>query len=77
VIANVERAPVTMPGDVLDLRLGSAVGTVGVTLRAAHSFARRSGRREIQVRDADAILVSTVLTGALIEAAGVRRISTA
>jgi hypothetical protein len=74
-IAGVERAPAAMPDDVLDLRLGSPVGTVGVTLRAAQSFARRRGRRETVLQDADAILVSTVLTGELITTAGARRIA--
>jgi hypothetical protein len=75
-IARVERTPASMPGDVLDLRLGSPVGTVGVTLRAAQTFARRQGRHELVLHDTDAILVSTVLTGALVGAARARRIAT-
>jgi len=76
-IAGVERGPTAMPDVVLDLRLGSPTGTVGVTLRAAQTFARRRGRRETVLQDADAILVSTVLTGAFMSAAGARRIATA
>jgi hypothetical protein len=66
-----------MPSDALDLRLGSPAGTVGITLRAAQTFARRRGRREMVLQDTDAILVSTVLTAAFIDAAGARRIATA
>jgi hypothetical protein len=76
-IAGVERAPAAMADDVLDLRLGSPAGTVGVTLRAPQTFARRRGRRETVLQDADAILVSSVLTGAFISAAGARRIAIA
>jgi hypothetical protein len=74
-IAGVERAPAAGRDDVLDLRLGSAMGSVAVRLRAAQTFARRRGRRETVLHDADAILVSTVLTGAFIQAAGARRIT--
>ena len=76
-ILEIERAPASAPADVVDLRLGSAAGTVGVRLRVAQSFARRRGRRAMELCDADAILVSTVLTGEFIEAAGTRRIATA
>jgi hypothetical protein len=75
-ILAVERAPATAPADVLDLRLGSATGTIEVRLQVAQSFAGRRGRREMELRDADAILVSTVLTGAFMQAAGARRIAT-
>jgi hypothetical protein len=76
-ISGVERAPSAAPDDVLDLRLGSAAGTVGVMLRAPQTFPRRRGRRATELQDADAILVSTVLTDAFISAAGARRIATA
>jgi hypothetical protein len=76
-IAGVVRAPDETFDGVIDLRLGSAAGTVRVTLRAAQSFARRRGRREAELHDASGVLVSTVLTGAFIEAAGARRIATA
>jgi hypothetical protein len=76
-IEGVVRAPDAAFDGVIDLRLGSPAGTVLVTLRAAHSFARRRGRREAELRDASGVLVSTVLTEAFIEAAGARRIATA
>ncbi len=75
-IAGVSRTPAAERDDALDLRLGSAFGSVGVRLRAAQTFAQRHGRREIVLHDADMIRVSTVLTGAFIEAAGARRIAT-
>ena len=75
-ILEIEQGPASAPADVLDLRLGSAAGTVEVRLRAAQSFARRRGRRAMELRDSDAILVSTVLTGAFMQAAGTRRIAT-
>jgi hypothetical protein len=76
-IARVVRAPDEVTAGVLDLRLGSPAGTVLVTLRAAQSFACRRGRRGGEIRDAEEILVSTVLTGAFIQAAGNRRIAVA
>ncbi len=76
-ILEVERSTAATPAGAVDLRLGSAAGTVGIRLRAAQSFARRRGRRETELRDADAVLVSTVLTGAFLQAAGARRIAIA
>jgi hypothetical protein len=74
-ILAIEWAPATAPAGVFDLRLGSAAGTVEVRLRAAQTFSRRRGRRQMDMRDADTILVSTVLTGALMQAAAARRIA--
>ncbi|MDQ1480371.1 MAG: hypothetical protein QOI44_1232, partial [Actinomycetota bacterium] len=48
--------------DGLDLRLGTRAGTIEITLRAPQSFARRRGRRDAALCDADVLLVSTVRT---------------
>ena len=61
----------------LDLRLGSLAGTVEVLLAEPQSFARRQGRRDSQLRDADAIFVSTVRADALVREADARRIAIA
>ena len=61
----------------LDLRLGTRTGTTEVVLREPQTFARRRGRRDAALNDADVVLVATVLTAALITTAGERRIATA
>lgn len=61
----------------LDLRLGTAAGTVALTLREAQSFARRRGRHDAVLHDAEAILVSVVRADSLVRAAGERRLATA
>jgi hypothetical protein len=59
----------------LDLRLGTAAGTVAVSLRETHSFARRRGRRDSALQEAAGVLVSIVRTDAFLQAAGERRIA--
>jgi hypothetical protein len=78
-IAQVSRLlPTARPaGDALDLRLGTRGGTVEVTLRAPQSFARRRGRHDAALRDADVILVSTVRATTFVATAAERRIATA
>ena len=60
----------------LDLRLGTLPGTIEVRLREPQSFARRRGRRDFELRDADVVLVSTVQADSLVRTAGARRIAT-
>jgi len=61
----------------LDLRLGTLPGTIELQLREPQSFARRRGRRDSELRDADVVLVSTVRADALVRTASERRISVA
>ncbi|MGO9875873.1 MAG: hypothetical protein ACLPVY_19010 [Acidimicrobiia bacterium] len=61
----------------IDLRLGTLPGTIELSLREPQSFARRRGRRDSELRDADVVLVSTVRANALVQAAGARRIAIA
>jgi hypothetical protein len=63
--------------DGLDLRLGTRAGTIEITLRAPQSFARRLGRRDAALVDADVVFVSTVRTAAFVATAADRRIATA
>jgi hypothetical protein len=63
--------------DGLDLRLGTRAGTIEITLRAPQSFARRRGRRDAALVDADVVFVSTVRTAAFVATAADRRIATA
>jgi hypothetical protein len=71
----VERAPRTLRGTPIDLRLGSPAGTVRVALHVPQSFARRRGRRELALQDADGVLVSAVGAGAFLRDASARRIA--
>ena len=75
-IELVERGSHTLRGETLDLRLGSAAGTIGIALVAAQSFARRRGRHTTVLQDADALLVSAVQAGPFMRGAGARRITT-
>jgi hypothetical protein len=59
----------------LDLRLGTAAGTVAIALRETHPFARRRGRRDSALQEAAGVLVSIVRVGAFLRAAGDRRIA--
>jgi hypothetical protein len=59
----------------LDLRLGTLPGTIELSLREPQSFARRRGRRDADLCDADVILVSTVRADALVRTASDRRIA--
>ncbi len=61
----------------IDLRLGTLPGTIELSLREPQSFARRRGRRDSELRDADVVLVSTVRANALVQAASDRRIAIA
>jgi hypothetical protein len=61
----------------LDLRLGSRAGTIEISLRAPQSFARRRGRRDTALCDADVVVVSTVRTATFVATAAERRIATA
>jgi hypothetical protein len=78
-IAGIRRsrdAGATSPGG-LDLRLGTLPGTIELSLREPQSFARRRGRRDSELRDADIVLVSTVRADVLVSTASARRISVA
>jgi hypothetical protein len=75
-IELVERAPRTLRGETLDLRLGSAAGTICIALVAAQSFPRRRGRHTTALQDADTLLVSAVQAGPFMRDAGARRITT-
>ena len=61
----------------LDLRLGTLPGTIELSLREPQSFARRRGRRDSELRDADVVLVSTVRADVLVSTASSRRIAIA
>jgi len=61
----------------LDLRLGTLPGTIELSLREPQSFARRRGRRDSELRDADVVLVATVRADALVRTASERRIAVA
>jgi hypothetical protein len=61
----------------LDLRLGTLPGTIELSLREPQSFARRRGRRNSELREADLVLVSTVRADALVQAASANRIAVA
>jgi hypothetical protein len=71
------RAASGQAADGLDLRLGTRAGTIEITLRAPQSFARRRGRSDAALCDADVVLVSTVRTAAFVATAADRRIATA
>jgi hypothetical protein len=76
-IALIRRADSGQPAAAaLDLRLGTRSGTIEITLRAPHSFARRKGRHDAALADADVVLVATVRTDAFVTTAGERRIAT-
>ena len=59
----------------LDLRLGTLAGTVVLSLREPVSFARRRGRHDAELRDAEVVLVSTVRADALVRTAVERRLA--
>jgi len=61
----------------LDLRLGTLPGTIELSLREPQSFARRHGRRNSELCEADLVLVSAVKADALVQAAGAHRIAIA
>jgi hypothetical protein len=75
-VLGVERLARTrsVPGS-LDLRLGTAAGTIAVSLRETHPFARRRGRRDSALEEAAGVLVSIVRADAFLVAAGERHIS--
>jgi hypothetical protein len=76
-IVQVRRADDRRPAPgALDLRLGSRSGTIEISLHAPHSFARRKGRNDAALTDADVVLVAPVKTGAFVTTAGERRIAT-
>jgi len=58
----------------LDLRLGTAAGTIAVELNETHPFARRRGRRDAAMQEAAGVLVSIIRADAFLAAAGERRI---
>ena len=77
-IVSVERASTgRAAADALDLRLGTPGGSVVLKLAQPQSFARRRGRRDAELHDADVVLVSTVQAAALVRAAIARRIAIA
>jgi hypothetical protein len=59
----------------LDLRLGTATGTVGISLRETHPFACRRGRRDSALQESAGVLVSIVSIDGFLQAAGARRIA--
>ena len=77
-IARIGRVGEGRPeAEALDLRLGTRAGTIEISLRAPQTFARRRGRRDSELHDADVVLVAAVRTAALVTTAGERRIATA
>jgi hypothetical protein len=76
-IAGISRLAGSTPDDALDLRLGTPAGTIVVRLHEPLSFARRRGRRDAELRDAQVVLVSTVRADELVRAAAARRIAVA
>jgi hypothetical protein len=65
------------PQGALDLRLGSRVGTVELTLREPQSFARRRGRHDAELLEAGLLLVAAARAAAFVTTAGERHIATA
>jgi len=64
----------SLPGDVLDLRLGSVVGGVEIELEAPVTFGRRRGRVDAQLVDTDRVVVAVTRPDALLALAGNRRL---
>jgi hypothetical protein len=62
--------------EALDLRLGTRAGTIELALREPQTFARRRGRHDAELCDAEIVLVSAARTAALLATAGERRIAT-
>jgi hypothetical protein len=61
----------------LDLRLGAALGTVTAALRSPQPFARRRGRADAEIVEADRAYVAVVQADDFLELARERRIPTA
>ena len=61
----------------LDLRLGTPAGTIVLSLREPQSFARRRGRHDAEIHDAEIILISTVRADELVRTAATRRLAIA
>jgi hypothetical protein len=76
-IAALERSARPQLPASLDLRLGSAAGTVYIALHAAQSFARRRGRHALALQDADVVLVSAIQAEGFMRDASARRIAIA
>jgi hypothetical protein len=76
-IRGVRQLKKAADGGGLDLRLGTLPGTIQLSLHEPQSFGRRRGRHDAEMIDTDVVLVSTVKAGALVEAAGARRIAIA
>jgi hypothetical protein len=76
-IRSVRRSPEDGTGPPLDLRLGTLAGTIVLSLRESQSFARRRGRHDAEIHDADIVLVSTVRADALVRTASERRLAIA
>ena len=76
-IVGIKRSRDARPGTAggLDLRLGSLAGTIELALREPQSFARRRGRRDADLYEADLILVSTVRADSLVRTTNDRRIA--
>jgi len=76
-IARVKRATGsgTRAPTVLDLRLGTAIGGVGITLSSSSvSFGRRRGRADAIIIEPDAVVVAIVARDAFLERASERKI---
>ncbi len=58
VIAVVRRIPATPLRDGLDLRLGAVTGGIAITFSESGSFARRRGRGQSEIAEANAVAVS-------------------
>jgi hypothetical protein len=76
-IKDVRRSPDPAAAPPLDLRLGTPGGTIALSLREPQSFARRRGRRDAELHDAEIVLVSIVRADALVRTAGDRRLAIA
>lgn len=77
-ITKLTREPIGRTGiGVIDLRLGTSGGTIEISLDEPQSFPRRRGRRDMELRDANVVLVATVRADTLVALAGDRRIGVA
>ena len=76
-IKSVRRTPTDTAVAPLDLRLGTPGGTIVLSLHEPLSFARRRGRHDAELHDAETVMISTVRADALVRAAGERRLAIA
>jgi hypothetical protein len=69
-VARIVRTKVlAAPPGVIDLRLGTSAGSVGIDLEPTMAFARRRGRRDAEVVEADGALIALLRPDDLVTAA--------